>query len=76
MNFYQHVSFSINGQSFPCNLNYDLEGVLTLAIDYTSDIEGLPAALALSYDPATITLPPSVLFFKMVGHNNPLIFAE
>jgi hypothetical protein len=76
MNFSNHLSFSIGSQSLRYSVSYAEEGVLTIFLNFSSDIEGKAAKLALSYDPTMISLTPSVLSFNMVGHNNPLNYAE
>lgn len=76
MNFTKYVSLAVNGRNITYTPTYNDDGTLTVLVQYTEDLEGLPATFTLSYDPTLVGLSPAVLTFNMVGHNDPLNYSS
>jgi cysteine-rich repeat protein len=76
MDFSQYVSLTVGNHSLSYSVSYTDDGTLTFTVAFSSNIEGQSAIISLAYDSSRVTLPPTELSFRMVGHNNPLNYAE
>ena len=76
MQFNNFMSLSIGGQNITYKTSYDQTGTVSVVVWYSSNLEGLPVSLTLSYDQTKVALPSTSLSFNMVGSNLPVVVSE
>jgi len=59
------------------SIKYDyLTGKLSLIVDYSSDMEGIPCNLTVSFDPIIITSDNITIYFDAVSETLPLVITQ
>lgn len=76
MLFNNFMTVSIGGQNITYKTSYDQAGTVSVVVWYSSNLEGLPVNLTLSYDQTKVALPSTSLSFNMVGSNLPVVVSE
>ena len=74
MDLDQYVSLICQDTTYKVSdLVYDSSGQLALTVDYTSDMEGRPCVLEVSFDSSIVISPNISLNFDAVSNNMKLI---
>jgi hypothetical protein len=76
MNFSKYLQLDVSGRTVTYTSTYNADGTLTVLVQYSDDLEGRATTLTLAYDPTLVGLPPQVLKFNMVGHNDPINYSS
>lgn len=75
MNLSQYASFLCDSTYIISDISYST-GTLKIVADYSTDMEGLPCELTLSFDSGVIRSPNASLSFSAVSRNAPLIISH
>lgn len=69
--------------TFTCNANYSISsvtfdgsGLLTVTVDYSTDLEGLPSSMTLAFDSSIIRSPNITVSFDAVSKTLPLVIVK
>lgn len=67
MNFLSRVELDCPANYTLTEAKYDYTGVLSLTVDYLSDLENLPCSMTISFDSSIIRAPNVTVLFDAVS---------